>query len=478
MNYIKLALISMKRDWKIRSISIIQITISVVVINLFLSSIFRAFDIAWVSRKFCNENIYVAKINALAAYKIYFSPDNSSEIDMLALAEEYEKETGVSSEAAYFNSDIYDERYSSYDYNIRWMGEHLWDDNTNKETYGRFNKIKEILSDFGIEKVYTSEWIFSKPLDDEFQISSINIWDSEIVNNLDIEMYKGHWLSEANPDEKYINGVAYATNHTVDNLKIGDIVSAEVYNFKQKQYERLDIKIIGILKSPTYSLNGGGFSTSNSGNSIDDIFARTAQEPSSESKRFSITIYPFEGYSYEDYHATVNENVFFETSENDSIEEITARLTDNGYNVGNLYELHTKYSNEIFSELRQSIIFLSVTFVASVLSMIGVTALVVEQGTKKYAIYSLCGAMIIDNVCIIAIQMMIMLMTSGFFCFISLFIWNEMNVVRTDDLFGITFGMYNVFATLILFLFLFIVSLVIPIRLLSVNLPAELWRKI
>lgn len=400
----------LKRNKFLSLIAVIQIAISVLLLNFSLGAM----------KGTCMQLIYTKGLNKESIYIVQPSA-TLIEDGELALSEEETKEflnnllQGYCKEQKIpipeTNSEEYYSIINSYDCFVRYYVENRKELLGVTNNYYLHDDVKQIVDTVANgSEIYNTYSFAFPPIDaNGIVLNSFDIMDEALAKDVYIHLTKGEQLSALHSLENRIEAIAYGDEKLTSSFKIGDEFNIILYNYELKDYEPYTIRIAGIMSSPFYLMKNYASFTSGEEIDLDAIVSR--QRSSDYTGYAGLLIKPFDGFSPEKYGAGYFPQRYFINTENSKCcyEELESELTSAGYEIASCQSAWHNSFQTIMTSIVSYGILLIVSMLMSFLTLFGVSVLHVNNHWHSHEIMRICGARYIDHV---GISMMLLLQLS------------------------------------------------------------------
>ena len=430
-------------------ISVILVTISIIIFNSTYSSIQTLFSELKFAYGFDDPELYVSEPNSdyYDSLDRTLTEEESTEY-IEKILDGYCKEMKLNIEKG---SDEYYALINNYDCMRRWTLQHheeLGDDFTFEFIDNFIGILKQ--SDAECTPLFTYSLIIDPITFKECKCYGINIIDPGIASRLRLNILKGQDLNDVNNSGNYIEAIAVGSESFAKKVKIGDTFETSFYNFETNEYEKYNVKIIGLLGSPFYLLGGYTSFVSENSVSLDKLISRNSYSKEHNGGSFQLISLPFETFDSKEYFAGPNPTYYFtlKNSTEENTNKIKHLLVSNGYDTVSVKNAYQNTYNEIIKELQSDIVVILLAFALSLLTICGTITLNILNNHKMHYIMMICGAKLRHHVIICTFNILIMCFISTFLSVIYFTVSNYKLEKEYGEFFGIIFDINNIIITL------------------------------
>lgn len=470
MNCLSLVKKNLFKRKAITIVSILLITVAIILFNSTFSSIRGMFAELNFAQGFNDKSFYVVEPN----YKYYESffrnldKNEAYEYDHIIL-DGYCKEMGIDIER---DSKEYYALLNEYDCIVRWVWQHK--NELGKETlHPVYYKFEDILKQSGLN--YKTESTYSlrvAPYElNGYSGYTTEIFDDEIAERINMNIISGKDLKDTESYGDVIEAVALGTGTFSSDIKIGDTFPITYFNFGTNEYETKIIKIAGIIGSPFYDFSGYSSFVSDDETKLNRLIVRQTVNTDMNAHTFRFYIKPFDDIKNnpEIYHAGYNTTYYF-TLNNPSDYEINSLkhdLVTAGYDFASVKKAYDNTFSEIRNTVLEDCVILFISFFLSLITICGTIILYISDNIRTHYIFMLCGAKLKDHIMVCVTNVLINCIVSVVLSALYLHIQNTNKIQsfgEIGDLFGITYDRNNVYLTLLLIMFVLIVTWAVSSR--------------
>ncbi len=213
-----------------------------------------------------------------------------------------------------------------------------------------------------------------------------------VKNNVDLRDYNSDF------DKRYFYAliypdVSYGDQVYKSNCGVGDVLVKEVYNMKERRYDKFYYEIVGELSDPAYVMREREFSGNSSMFTYLDVSYLQSQ---TMSENGALLVIRPEEFDRMEYYMTYNENVTLVKPRPDLTEaeysELLDLIRECGFNVIDLDKAERNTIDEIWRFISENCLILAASLLMVVFSIISISMLSGGQVRREYAVYRLCGA--------------------------------------------------------------------------------------
>ncbi len=213
-----------------------------------------------------------------------------------------------------------------------------------------------------------------------------------VKNNADLRDYNSDF------DKRYFYAliypdVSYGDRVYESNCGVGDVLVNEVYNLKERRYDKFYFEIVGELSDPAYVMSKRSFSGDGSMFTYLDVSYLSPQTMSENGALLAIRPEEFDRM---EYYTTYAENFTLVKPRPDLTDaeysELLDLIRECGFNVIDLDEAERNTIDEILRFISENCLILAASLLMVIFSIISVSMLSGEQVRREYAVYRLCGA--------------------------------------------------------------------------------------
>lgn len=408
--YFKYSLKFLKRNKFLSLIAVIQIAISVLLLNFSLGAM----------KGTCMQLIYTKGLNKDSFYIVQPSAALIEDGE-LALSEEetnvffYNLLQGYCEEQRIPVPDTNSEEYysilNSYDCFVRYYVENRKELLGVTNNYYLHDDMKQIVDKVASGSEIYNTYSFSFPPIDANGIilNSFDIMDEALANDVYVHLSKGKQFAALHSTGKQIEAIAYGDENLTNSFRVGDEFDIILYNYELKCYEPYTIRIAGIMSSPFYLMKNYMSFTSGEQIDLDTIVSR--QRSSDYTGYAGLLIKTFDGFSPEKYGAGYFPQRYFVNIENSeyNYEKLESTLTTAGYEIASCQSAWQNSFHTIMTSIVSYSILLIISILMSFLTLFGVSILHVNNHWHSHEIMKICGARYFDH---IGISMILLLQLS------------------------------------------------------------------
>lgn len=434
--------------------AVLQIAISVLLLNIAFGSVRGTCMQLIFSSKLNDENICVIqpKSELLNDGSVSFN-DEETDTYFSSKVESYCKEMDMPAPKLY--SEEYYNLINSYDFFVRYLSE-----SGNNLLY-IYDNLKKVLNENSVKNDIFAFHSLQFPAEDMNGIimNEIHFVDNQMADCLNFISSKGKQFSELNNTEEYIEAIIYGDPNINNVIKIGEIKEISVYNYKKHLYEKMRIKIAGILSSPFYLPNSSiSFYDDNSVN-LDYIFAR--QSSKDYEGYCGLIVKSFENFDFKTYNASyASGSHMFVNLDNSDIpfSEFELLLSAAGYETVNMHTVWKNSFIQIYSDILSYIIMLLISLVMTILTLSGIALLHSNNNYNIHRTLYILGATYKENVKIATVFLINLLSMGTVLGSGGLLLYRYFQIKKRDtEYFAIIIDKYNVYFTFALFVSLIVI---------------------
>lgn len=223
---------------------------------------------------------------------------------------------------------------------------------------------------------------------------SIDFLSEEYVNNLSFKMKSGKWLSDVKSSNDYIDVVATSES----GLNVGDIITLKSGNYDGseesiKKLKEAKAKVVGIIDYSLYKNTYESYENDNNYIQFNQIFNLNSDNLISKYPSGKATGEFSKIYFNTSEYLTNNRDIvkLKDNITQAQLNDFLKTATGHKYRVENMKKVYENTYAKDLKNFMNDIVFLSMSGLISVFSLIGIAALSVSNELKTYSVYCICG---------------------------------------------------------------------------------------
>ena len=444
-------------------------SIAVILINSTFSSIRGMFSDLIFSRGFNDKNLYVVQ----AKWDYYDSFFRTLDIDesdeyIHEIIDGYCEETGIDIER---DSIEYYALFNNYDCAVRYVIQNI-DKLGDKSQYPIYDNYIEVLNNSGVKYKTVDTWTFRYDTVNFKNYLGLNVKviSDDMAKRINMNIAYGKDLKDTNSKGDVIEAVAVGGGDFSKDVKIGDEFDISFFNFDSNKYENKTVRIAGIMGSPYYDFIFYSSYGSEDKTVLRNLISRNTinYNTKAENSVFNLYIKPFDEFedNVKNYHASYGNSYtqFYFTLENPTDNEINNlkhELAVAGYEFTSVKTAYDNTFNEVKNTVLADSVILFISVFLSIITICGTIILYISDNIRTHYIFMLCGAKLKDHIMVCVINVLINCIVSVVLSVLYLHIQNikrMQNLGEIGELFGITYDRNNVYLTLLLIMFILIIT--------------------